>query len=75
MKVSVLGSASGVPTKKRYPTSIVLIVDENIYLFDCGEPCSSLLVRKGFPYNPYSAIKMGKSCKSRRCRKIRLFNM
>ena len=51
-----MGSSSGVPTKKRYPASIALMVDENIYLFDCGEPCSSTLVRKELPYNEIKAI-------------------
>ena len=56
IKLYILGSGSGVPTKKRYPTSIVLSADENIYLFDCGEPCSSLLIRKGIPHKKIKSV-------------------
>ena len=56
IKLYILGSSSGVPTKTRYPTSIALNVDGDVYLFDCGEPCSSLLVRKGISYNKTKSI-------------------
>lgn len=46
----ILGSASGVPTKNRFCTSIGVQVGGELYLFDCGAPCSTLLYRMG--YNP-----------------------
>ena len=46
----ILGSASGVPTKNRFCTSIGIRVEGELYLFDCGAPCSTLLYRMG--YNP-----------------------
>ncbi|MEM2302860.1 MAG: MBL fold metallo-hydrolase [Candidatus Bathyarchaeia archaeon] len=49
-EIFILGSASGVPTKNRFCTSIGISVDRSLYLFDCGAPCSSLLQRMG--YNP-----------------------
>ena len=56
IKIKVLGSASGVPTKKRFCESVVISVKNGLYLLDCGEPCSSLLVRKGIPYNEIKAV-------------------
>ena len=56
IKLHILGSSSGVPTKKRYPASIVLESGGNFYLLDCGEPCSSLLVREGISYNEIKAV-------------------
>ncbi len=43
----ILGSGSGFATKDRFCTSIACLVEENLYLFDCGEPCSALLFRHG----------------------------
>jgi ribonuclease BN (tRNA processing enzyme) len=43
----ILGSGSGFATKDRFSTSIALLADPNLYLFDCGEPCGALLFRHG----------------------------
>ncbi len=43
----ILGSGSGFATKDRFCTSIALLAEESLYLFDCGEPCSALLFRHG----------------------------
>lgn len=55
----ILGSASGVPTKNRFCTSIGLgnwnpkTRERDLYLFDCGAPCTTLLYRMG-----YDSIKL-----------------
>jgi ribonuclease BN (tRNA processing enzyme) len=43
----ILGSGSGFATKDRFSTSIALLVEPNLYLFDCGEPSAALLFRHG----------------------------
>jgi ribonuclease BN (tRNA processing enzyme) len=43
----ILGSGCGFATQDRFSTSIALLVDPNLYLFDCGEPCAALLFRHG----------------------------
>ncbi len=43
----ILGSGSGFATQDRFCTSIALLDDLNLYLFDCGEPCAALLFRNG----------------------------
>lgn len=49
-EIFILGSASGVPTKNRFCTSIGVSIEGDLYLFDCGAPCSSLIQRMS--YNP-----------------------
>lgn len=56
IKVRILGSASGIPTKKRFNTSIAISIDKEIYLFDAGEPTSWLLIRNGINWNKIKAI-------------------
>ena len=56
VKIKILGSSSGVPTKKRYPASILLSIDKDIYLLDCGDSSSSLLVRNGVSYNKIKSV-------------------
>ena len=56
IKLYILGSASGVPTKKRFCESVAISAKDGLYLLDCGEPCSSLLVREGIPYNEIKAV-------------------
>ena len=56
IKLCLLGTASGIPTKKRYNESVALIINKNAYLLDAGEPCSSSLIRKGIDYNKISAV-------------------
>jgi ribonuclease BN (tRNA processing enzyme) len=43
----ILGSGSGFATSHRFSTSIALLAEPNLYLFDCGEPCAALLFRQG----------------------------
>jgi ribonuclease BN (tRNA processing enzyme) len=43
----ILGSGSGFATKDRFCTSIALLAEPDLYLFDCGEPCAALLFRHG----------------------------
>lgn len=43
----ILGSGSGLATKDRFSTSIALLTEQHLYLFDCAEPCSALLFRHG----------------------------
>jgi ribonuclease BN (tRNA processing enzyme) len=43
----ILGSGSGIATRDRFSTSIALLAEQNLYLFDCAEPCSALLFRNG----------------------------
>ncbi|MDD5697791.1 MAG: ribonuclease Z [Victivallaceae bacterium] len=54
--VKILGSASGVPTENRFPTSILVKQGKNYYLLDAGEPCAALLVRENIPYNKIKAL-------------------
>ena len=44
----VLGSASGLPTRERFPTAYALRVTGKLFLIDCGAPVSSLLYHYGF---------------------------
>lgn len=46
-KVIIMGSGSGFSVSSRFCTSIALLVDNDCYLFDCGEPAGSLLFRNG----------------------------
>jgi len=50
IKIYFLGTASGIPTPQRFNTSVVLEASGNIYLFDAGEACSSLLIRNKIDY-------------------------
>lgn len=43
----VLGSASAVSTKERYPTAFALRVTGKLFLIDCGAPVSSVLYQVG----------------------------
>jgi len=56
IKARILGSASGIPTKKRFNTSIAISVGKEVYLFDAGEPTSWLLLRNGIDWNKIKAI-------------------
>ena len=47
-EIFILGSASGVPTKNRFCTSIGIWIEQDLYLFDCGAPCSTLLYKMGY---------------------------
>jgi len=55
-RVEILGSASGIPTEKRFNASIYLELDEASLIFDCGEPCSASLIRKNIDYNDIDSI-------------------
>jgi ribonuclease BN (tRNA processing enzyme) len=41
----VLGSASSVPSRRRFPSAYALTVAGNLFLIDCGAPVSTLLYR------------------------------
>ncbi|MFH2067991.1 MAG: MBL fold metallo-hydrolase [Candidatus Omnitrophota bacterium] len=56
IRIKILGSASGIPTKTRFNTSISLVVGGDIYLFDAGEPVSGLLIRNNLDWNKIRAI-------------------
>ncbi|MCD6221844.1 MBL fold metallo-hydrolase [bacterium] len=56
IKIHLLGTASGIPTKNRYNECVALIIDGNVYLLDAGEPCSASLIRKGIDYNKIRAV-------------------
>lgn len=43
----ILGSGSGFATADRFNTSIALLVEPDLYLFDCGEPVGASLYRAG----------------------------
>ena len=47
MKITLLGTASGIPTVARNCESVLLACAEAGYLFDAGEPCAASLVRAG----------------------------
>jgi len=49
-ELSILGSSSALPTKKRFPTAHLLKVDERFFLIDCGEGTQIQLKR--FGHNP-----------------------
>jgi ribonuclease BN (tRNA processing enzyme) len=46
-KIVILGSGSGFATNQRHCTSIALLAERDLYLFDCGEPVGALLFREG----------------------------
>jgi ribonuclease Z len=43
----VLGSASALPTQRRFPSAYALKVASKLFLLDCGAPVSTLLFRYG----------------------------
>ena len=49
-KVTILGSASGMPVASRAHASFVLEMEEGSYLFDVGEGCASSLLRCAVNY-------------------------
>ena len=55
-RVKVLGSAAGVPTKKRFNTSIYIEFPEISFLFDCGEPASARLIQENISYNDIDSV-------------------
>ena len=55
-KIHILGSSSGIPTKKRNTESVALVVGKDIYLLDGGEPCSASLIRNNINYNKIKTI-------------------
>jgi len=56
IKIHLLGTASGIPTKNRYNECVALTINENVYLLDAGEPCSASLIRNGIDYNKIKAV-------------------
>lgn len=51
-KFIILGSAGGFAVLDRYCTSIIGLVGNDSYLFDCGEPAAASIFRKGI--DPFS---------------------
>lgn len=47
-QIVVLGSSSGAPTRRRFPSAYALTVAGKLFLIDCGAPASSLLYRYDF---------------------------
>ena len=47
MEIIVLGSAHGRPLLGRFNTSVALVLGEDAYVLDCGEPCAARLVQEG----------------------------
>ncbi|MCK4244715.1 MAG: MBL fold metallo-hydrolase [Candidatus Omnitrophica bacterium] len=56
IRIRILGSAAGIPTRKRFNTSIAVSVEKRVYLFDAGGPVSSLLIRNGIDWNKIKAV-------------------
>lgn len=55
-KITILGSAAGVPAANRSHSSLVLEVGENLFLLDAGESCSSSLVRYRIDHHRLSTV-------------------
>jgi len=56
VKIKILGSASGIPTEKRFNVSSLLQVEKDFYLLDAGEPCAASLVREKIPYHRVKSV-------------------
>jgi ribonuclease Z len=56
LSLTVLGSSSAKPTLKRNPAAYLLKVNDDSYLFDCGEGTQLQLMRYGFNFNKIRAI-------------------
>ncbi len=54
--LDILGTASALPTMKRYPSAQVLDVRGRLFLFDCGEGAQMQMRRMGIPYLRISVI-------------------
>ncbi len=55
-KVTIIGSASGMPVPRRAHASFVLEMEQGSYLFDVGEGCASSLLRSGVDHNRIFAV-------------------
>ncbi len=53
---TVLGSASGMPSKSRACSGYLLKIDDNLILFDCGSGVTSSLLRFGFDPHQIRAV-------------------
>lgn len=47
LEIVVLGSGAGFASSSRFNPSVALLIQERVYLLDCGEPCSALLYKQG----------------------------
>jgi len=54
--ITILGNASAMPTKNRFPTSQVLNVHERLFLIDCGEGTQMQLRRCGISILKLNAV-------------------
>lgn len=55
-KLTIFGSGVMVPTKKRYPSSLLLQTDKTNLLLDCGPGANSRLTEMGFDFNDLDGI-------------------
>jgi len=56
MKLTFLGTSHGVPGPKRFCSSTMLSVGEDVYLIDGGAPVADLLMRRGVEFRRIKAI-------------------
>jgi ribonuclease BN (tRNA processing enzyme) len=54
--VLILGTSDGVVSPRRAHASLLISIDGANLLFDCGEPCSHSLVKRGIPADLVDAI-------------------
>lgn len=56
MKIYTLGTSHGDATVSRFHSSVLYEIGENLYLADCGEPVTALMIRKGFDFDRLKAV-------------------
>ena len=56
VRIRLLGTASGVPSRTRYNVSAAVRVGESVYVLDAGEPCAAALVRMGVDTTSVRAV-------------------
>ncbi len=56
MKIYTLGTSHGDATVTRFNSSTLYAIKDNLYLVDCGEPVTALMIRKGFDFNKLKAV-------------------
>src|SRR5690554_1788785 len=56
MEIIPLGTASAVPTRERHPSSVALLREGRVLLFDCGEGTQMRLIHAGLRPTRIAAI-------------------
>ncbi len=56
IKVTFLGTSDSTPCKDRFCTSILIEIDDRVYIFDAGAPITDILVRKDFDWSKIKAL-------------------